>query len=194
MQNEQKKRLEKFRKVSGRLLWFTMPLLIIFTLAGTIAWMIFLFKPLGNFGLVEILAKVHNSEFIDISFKENLTFAAKSFCAAYGAITIATITYILFHFHSVLECFFDGHIFNFKTLTHARKAYKMNLWSVYFELSVQIIAIIVTALTIKEGVAIQIGHFANSVLFNAITIGFLSLLLWALEMGTDLNQDAELTI
>lgn len=194
MQNEQKKRLEKFKRVSGRLLWFTMPMLIFFSLGGSIAWLVSIFRPLGDFGIAEVMASIHDGEIFRIVFTEKLTISAKVFWVVYGATTIASMTYVLFHFHSLLECFFDGHVFKAKALSHARKAYSMNLWSLYFQLSVEVIAIIVTAWTIRQGVALQVGNLIDSILINLIIIGFLSLLLWALEMGTDLNEDAELTI
>lgn len=194
MLSERNQRIAAFRKVSGRLLWLTMPLLILFGVGGSITWIIFVCKPLGTTGLVEILSKIHDPSFFDIAFKGNLSIATKLFCAIYGAVILTTLIYVLFHFHSVLECFFDGDIFNIKALTHARKAYKVNLWSIYFGLSIQVIAIIVTALTIKEGIGMQIGYLINNAVADLVIIGFLSLLLWALEIGTNLNEEAELTI
>jgi hypothetical protein len=194
MQNEQINRIAKFRKVSGRLLWLTMPLLILFGVGGSITWIIFVCKPFGATDLVEILPKIHKDGFFIYAIKDNLTIAAKLFCAIYGAVILTSTVYVLFHFHSVLECFFDGDIFNIKALTHARKAYKVNLWSIYFGLGVEVFAIIVTALTIKEGVGMQIGYLINNAVVDLIILGFLSLLLWALEIGTNLNEEAELTI
>ena len=194
MPSERNQRIAAFRKVSGRLLWLTMPLLILFGVGGSIAWIIFVCKPLGATGLVEILSKVHDPSFFSIAFKTNLSIAAKLFCTIYGAIFLITLIYVLFHFHSVLECFFDGDIFNTKALTHARKAYKVNLWSIYFMLSIEVIAIIVTATTIKEGIGIQVGYLINNAVVDLVIVGFLSLLLWALEIGTNLNEEVELTI
>jgi hypothetical protein len=194
MPSERNQRIAAFRKVSGRLLWLTMPLLILFGVGGSITWIIFVCKPFGATDLVEILPKIHKGGFFIYAIKDNLTITAKSFCAIYGAVILTTTIYVLFHFHSVLECFFDGDIFNIKALTHARKAYKVNLWSIYFGLGIEVIAIIVTALTIKEGIGIQIGYLLNNVVVNLVIIGFLSLLLWDLEIGTNLNEEAELTI
>jgi hypothetical protein len=171
-----------------------MPTLILAALGGSISWLIFLFKPLGEIGLIELMTKAPIETFYTLAFSSKLTLGAKIFASTVGAIQVSFWVYILFHFHSLLECFFDGEIFNCKALTHARKAFKMNLICIYFEIGFQLLAVAFAIYVSEKDIEIRFTHFFGNILSNLVLIGFLSLILWALEIGTDLNEEAELTI
>ena len=55
-------------------------------------------------------------------------------------------------------------------------------------------AICTTFYATSSSVGLGINSLVTGVLLFSIELGFLSLMLWALEIGTDLNEEAELTI
>ena len=134
MATERNKRIAAFRKVSGYLIWVSMPLLILCGLIGTIGLIGLMITPQGDFSLQDLTLKatMHEST-IEWIFKEKLSLGSKIFCVAFGAIDLLMTIFILFHFQQLIEGFYRGDIFNKVSVAHARKAFKMNLYSGYFQ-------------------------------------------------------------
>jgi len=194
MNVERNKRIAAFRKVSGYLLWVSRPLLILLCVGGLMAVIGVLFVQAGNFDIHQSILKLMDdpANFGNL-ITQGLTLGSKVFFALSLAAICVPMFYMFLHLQKLIECFYDGDIFNTRALFHARAAYKINLY--------MNIAWIVFTL----GLLIYCFQFADgnlkrsfSWIWNSIVlfieIGVLSLILWALEIGTDLNEEAELTI
>ena len=195
MNVERNKRIAAFRKVSGYLIWISMPMLILTGLMGAIALLIFACLPTGNTTLIDVVINmtVINDPMAWL-WKAKLDLTSRITCIAIAGIGLYMCTYIIFYFHGLIECFYEGDIFNKVAVNHARKAYKMNLYFAYFFYGFQLMAICTTFYATSSSVGLGINSLVTGILLFSIELGFLSLMLWALEIGTDLNEEAELTI
>jgi hypothetical protein len=194
MNLERNKRIAAFRKVSGYLLLASRPLLILLCLGGLMAVIGVLFVQAGSFDIHQSILKLMDDPGNFGNLKtEGLTLGSKIFFALSLAAIFIPMFYMFLHLQKLIECFYDGDIFNARALFHARAAYKINLY-------MNIAWIILTF-----GTLIYCFQFADDNLKRSlnwlwssivllIEIGVLSLILWALEIGTDLNEEAELTI
>ncbi|MBR7746267.1 hypothetical protein [Undibacterium baiyunense] len=195
MNLERNKRIAAFRKVSGYLLWVSMPLLILCGLGGTIGLFLFLFFPLGDIGLSALAIEIaNNSDVVDWALQTKMTLFTRLVCFILGASVLSMVIYILLHFQKLIECFNAGEIFNRLAVSNARKAFKMNLYVNFLILGTQLLCVILVWSQIDKENLNRLGHLmANSFSF-LFSLAFYSLILWALEIGTDLNEEAELTI
>lgn len=195
MNLERNKRIAAFRKVSGYLLWVSTPLLIMCGLGGTIGLFLFLFFPLGDIDLSALAIEIaNNSDVVDWAFQTKMTLFTRLVCFILGASILSMVIYILLHFQKLIECFHAGEIFNRLAVSNARKAFKMNLYVNFLILGTQLLCIILVWSQIDKENLNRLGHLmANSFSF-LFSLAFYSLILWALEIGTDLNEEAELTI
>lgn len=74
MNVERNERIAAFRKVSGYLIWISMPLLILSGLGGTIGLLLFLFFPSGDIGLNALVVEIaNNSDIVDWAFQTKMT-------------------------------------------------------------------------------------------------------------------------
>jgi len=194
MNLERNKRIAAFRKVSGYLLWVSMPLLLLTCVSGVMAIIWFLSIKTGDINIQQsILEFMDGPENFGDYAKSGLTLGSKAFFTLLTITFLVPMLYVLLHFQKLIECFYDGDIFNARALFHARAAYKINLYA-------NIAWIILTFGTLIYCFQFADGNFKRSLswLWSSIVllieIGVLSLILWALEIGTDLNEEAELTI
>jgi hypothetical protein len=195
MNLERNKRLAAFRKVSGYLLWVSMPLLILCGLGGTIGLFLFLFLPSGDIALNAMAVEIaNNADVVDWAFQTKMTMFTRIACFIFGASILSMLIYILLHFQKLIECFHEGEIFNKLAVTNARKVFKMNLYVNFLVLGAQGLCIILVWSHLDAENLKRLGHFMANTLSFLISLAFFSLILWALEIGTDLNEEAELTI
>jgi hypothetical protein len=109
-------------------------------------------------------------------------------------ICIAPIFYFLlklsYHFRELIRYFSDGDIFNKKAIDHARKSL-LNGFAIYGMYLIIGFAGWIYLLTQQQNHNITMnGNFILGLIF----FGLMYLLLWALEIGADLNEESELTI
>jgi hypothetical protein len=196
MSTEREKRIAKFKKVSGYLIWVAMPLLIITALIALIIFIMFAFKPIGETGIVEIAIATTNHSKDEISWliEQRFNWTAKIFVVSTYLGACYLILKTLFHFEQLIECFYDGDIFNQKALSHARSAFNFNLMLNIVFVFLHFVFVVITIASTNHNTWIRIAALLDNLLLVAISIGFYSLILWALEIGTDLNEEAELTI
>jgi hypothetical protein len=186
MNVERNKRIAAFRKVSGYLLWISMPMLILSGLLGAISLLIFACLPKGSTTLVDVAINITMvNDPTTWLWKAKLDLTSKVACIAIAGVGLYMCTYIIFHFHGLIECFYEGDIFN---------KVAVNLYFAYFFYGCQLMAICTTFYATNSIAGLGINNLVTSVLLFSIELGFLSLMLWALEIGTDLNEEAELTI
>lgn len=97
---------------------------------------------------------------------------------------------LVYHFRELIQHFSSGDIFNKKAIDHARKALLNGLviYAVYLS----------TLLASWIYVATQSSQTTVSINADLILVlmffGLMYILLWALEIGCDLNEESELTI
>nr|WP_314860884.1 hypothetical protein [uncultured Undibacterium sp.] len=196
MSFERDKRIAKFKKVSGYLIWVAMPALIITGLIALIIFIMFAFKPIGETGIVEIAiaATNHNKDGISWLMEQRFNWTAKIFVVITYLGCCYLILKTLFHFEQLIECFYDGDIFNQKALSHARSAFNFNLLINIVLMFMHCVFVVITIINANHNIWLRIAALMDHLLIVAISIGFYSLILWALEIGTDLNEEAELTI
>lgn len=195
MQSERNQRIAAFRKVSGYLIWLSMPLLILSGVGGVIGLFVFLFFPTGDITLNALAVEIaNNSDVVNWAFQAKMTFFTRVVCFILGATLLAMLLYILLHFQKLIDCFYDGEIFNKNAISNARKAFEMNLYLNYLMLGTQVLCIaLVWSHSDAENLK-RLGYLMANFMSFMISLAFFSLILWALEIGTDINEEAELTI
>lgn len=125
--------------------------------------------------------------------KPGLTIGGKVFFSLTLLASLVPLFYVALHLQKLIQCFHDGDIFNARALFHARAAYKINLYLGIAWIVAGFGLLIYCFQFADNNFDRSINWLWNSIVFF-IELGFLSLILWALEIGTDLNQEAELTI
>lgn len=100
---------------------------------------------------------------------------------------------VAYHFRQLISHFTDGDIFNKNAIEHARKALLNALVFYGFSLSSALVAWIyyATNQTAQQPIPVAIN---GNIIFGLILFGLMYVLLWALEIGCDLNEESELTI
>ncbi len=195
MNVERNKRIAAFRKVSGHLIWVSMPLLILSGLGGIIGLFLFLFFPSGDVGLNALAIEIaNNSDIVDWAFQTKMTVLTRLVCFILGASILSMLIYILLHFQKLIDCFHAGEIFNKHAVSNARKAFKMNLYVNFLILGTQAVCIVLVWSHLDAENLKRLGYLMANSLSFLFSLAFFSLILWALEIGTDLNEEAELTI
>jgi hypothetical protein len=195
MSTKKNTHIQTFQKISGYLLWFTKPTLILFTICLFLVPLLIFIKPSGSVSIEEvILALWYEEESFSGLLDSGILFKTKILSTLAITLTFALLIYIFYHLQNLLKCFHEGEIFNKRALNFARKAYFANL--IYGILSIAIGLALCIYFTLKGTEAnffryFTWVHFSLGVLLE---IGIASLILWALEIGTDLKEEAELTI
>jgi hypothetical protein len=194
MNLERNKRIAAFRKVSGYLLWFFTPLLILTCLAGLMGVIGALSVQAGVIDIHQSIVKVMDdpTNFGDF-IEPGLTLGSRVFFALSLSAILVPMFFILRHLRKLIQCFHDGDIFNARALFHARAAYKINLYMGITWIMITFGLLIYCFLFADDNFVRSLNWLWNSIVFF-IEFGFLSLILWALEIGTNLNEEAELTI
>ena len=94
------------------------------------------------------------------------------------------------HFRALIKHFADGDIFNKTAIDHARNALFIGLVTYGLYLSINLVSWIYGA-TQNSPISVHINAYYILVL---MFFGLMYVLLWALEIGCDLNEESELTI
>lgn len=97
---------------------------------------------------------------------------------------------LIFHFRELIRHFSNGDIFNKKAIGHAQKALWNGLLIYGFYLASLIVNWFYSA-TKSSPIVVPVNlDFIGALMF----FGLMYVLLWALEIGCDLNEESELTI
>lgn len=97
---------------------------------------------------------------------------------------------IVFHFRELIRHFSEGDIFNKAAIDHARKAL-FNGLVIYGLYLLVLIGSWVWVVQHSAGVSVNVDV---SFIFALMLFGLMYIFLWALEIGSDLNEESELTI
>ncbi len=97
---------------------------------------------------------------------------------------------LVYHFRELIQHFSSGDIFNKKAIDHARKALLNGLVIYALYLSTLLASWIYVATQSSQTTVSINADFILVLMF----FGLMYILLWALEIGCDLNEESELTI
>jgi len=169
--------------------------MVVVAIGGVAFPFIMMMAPSGDLTLVAYLAKaVTVSDGFYSLLQSGITTDLKVIASVVALLFCGLLEFVLIHINKLLTCFYEGEIFNRNAIFHARRAFNLNLILVAGGLVIEILAIILSYTHSAAGGSADIGHFLGSVLDQLTWIGFFLLLLWSLEIGVDLNEEAELTI
>ncbi|CAN5683890.1 hypothetical protein BH11PSE12_BH11PSE12_15980 [soil metagenome] len=195
MVKERNARIAAFQKISGYLLCLYKPIVIFFYFILSAVVVSTIFAKNGEISLTQFLIKLSaNGDVFDMYFNTGVSLLTKLVFTTAMVIFMVICIIILYHFKKLIACFNDGNIFSRSAVHHARKAYKMNLLAGFCGYGAELAVVIVGFTYADSGNGHRLWELCTNVLGFAVEIGFLSLILWALEMGTDLNEESELTI
>lgn len=183
MNVQQHERIAQIKKVSGYvcvalkwigyLLWVFCPLLAIAILADTT----------GESRYTFLLGGV-TVENVDLSYLQRILIVLLMTLFFFFLIKLTT------HLRELMRHFSKGDIFNKAAIGHARKSLLHGLVVFGFYLSTLIAGFAYTvAKTSAVNISPNIGVVSGFLFF-----GLMYVLLWALEIGADLNEESELTI
>lgn len=179
MNVQQHERIARIKKVSGYLyvcltwirgfLWLMWPVIAIVFLFGD--------KVRLSVGVVDIN---------DVE----LTIAQRILMVAIVSVFLFLALKLTHHFRELIRHFSGGDIFNKQAIDHARKAL-MNGMVIYGLYLCTLLGSWLYSATQTSPLSVSLdGNFIMALMF----FGLMYVLLWALEIGCDLNEESELTI
>ncbi|MFZ6757167.1 hypothetical protein ACO0K9_08090 [Undibacterium sp. Ji50W] len=195
MQVQKHARIANIRKLSRYFLFLNIFAMAVVAIGGVAFPIIMVTAPSGDLTLIAYLAKAVTVKdgFYDL-LQSGITTDLKVIASVVAILSCVLLEFVLIHINKLLTCFYEGEIFNRNAIFHARRAFTLNLILVAGGLVIEISAIILSYTQSVTGGSGDIGHLLGSVLDQLTWIGFCLLLLWSLEIGVDLNEEAELTI
>lgn len=195
MNQIRKTKIQNISRVSRALLWLVTPCTFFIYFIIIFFVLFFCFVPSGALSSTDlIIATVEEDKFFHFIESKGLLFSARAFAITIFLTLFIPCIFLLKHLKQVLQCFHRGDIFNKTALTHARKAYAINLFIVLSGIAINLIGVV--AVISIEG-RVDIDYLTNWVSDSSsglIEIAISTLLIWAFELGTDVNAEAELTI
>lgn len=195
MQVQKHARIANIRRLSRYFLFLSVALMILIALGG-IGFPIFLMTvSSGDLTVTGYLARAATMDdgFFSL-FKEGLSLQLKIVASLVWVVWSVVLGKILIHINQLLTCFHEGEIFNKKAVFHAKRAFNINLIVVAATVGLDFLSILLSYIYPINGNTGDIGHFLARIFDHLTWIGFFLLLLWSLEIGVDLNEEAELTI
>jgi hypothetical protein len=121
---------------------------------------------------------------------ESLSYLQRVLFAIVFSVFFFLLLKVTYHFRQLILHFANGDIFNKKATIHARKAllYALAIYGVL--LASTVVMWIYTYIQNQFFYMVINGDY----IFGLIIFGLMYVLLWALEIGCDLNEESELTI
>jgi hypothetical protein len=179
MNIQQHERITRIKKLSRYLYW---------ALTG-IQYLLWVLWPLtliwlwaGTEGVIKLIDRS-----VDIA---SLSFLQRCLIGITVSAFLLVLLKVTYHLSQLILNFSTGNIFNKKAIGHARKAlrYALGTYAIYLGGTL--------ATWFYLYMSHQIFHVMlnGDFIFGLIIFGLMYVLLWALEIGCDLNEESELTI
>lgn len=182
MNVQQHERIARIKQISGYLYvcltWIRYPIWLVWPLLVGVA----LFGDKPNFTIVSTMIDP-----LVLSLGLRLLIAA--IISAFGLLTLK----LIHHFRALIKHFADGDIFNKNAIDHARKALLNGMLIYGLHMGTVLAEWIFGAVQAAHNTPISVTVNANFILV-LMFFGLMYVLLWALEIGCDLNEESELTI
>ncbi|MFZ6766739.1 hypothetical protein ACO0LM_06600 [Undibacterium sp. Di26W] len=195
MQVQKHARIANIRKLSRYFLFLVVAMMFMTGGGGFVLSLMIAFGPIGDLTLTGFLVKstVQDGGYFALLLS-GMTVELKVISVIAVVSFFAMIEFILIHTNQLLTCFYEGEIFNKKAVFHAKKVFNFNLILVGGGICIDFLSIILSCLNPDLGGSREVGRFIGGTIDQLVWIGFFLLLLWSLEIGVDLNEEAELTI
>ncbi len=189
-------KIRNIGRASRALLWLITPCTVFMYFMIIFFVLFFCFVPSGDLSSADLIFAILDQEegFFRLIENKGLLISARAFSITIFLYLCIPFIFLLKHLKQVLQCFYRGDIFNTTALMHARKAYAINLFIVFSGIALHLIGI-VTVLSIKGRFEFDyLTEWASGSANGLIEVAISTLLIWAFELGTDVNAEAELTI
>lgn len=196
MNQIRKTKIQNIGRTSRALLWLITPCTVFMYFMIIFFVLFFCFVPSGALSSTDLIFAILDQEegFFRLIENKGLLISARAFIITIFLYLFIPCIFLLKHLKQVLLCFYRGDIFNTTALMHARKAYAINLFIVFSGIALHLIGIL-TVLSIKGRFEIDyLTDWASESANGLIEVAISTLLIWAFELGTDVNAEAELTI
>lgn len=180
MNIQQHERISRIKKLSR---YLHLSLTCIFYLFG-VAWLlIVIFILVGTTG--------ESKFFGDIPIKNvDLTYLQRIILAMYFSFWQFFTLKLVYHFRELIRHFADGDVFNNKAIEHARKTLLNGVVIYGAYLGILLFNWVFTYIK-QPPIHVSIN---SDYILGFMFFGLMYVLLWALEIGRDLNEESELTI
>lgn len=177
------------RQLSRYFLWLT-TLVICLVPLSTLGFVMEIWTaPQGQQGILSFLSQIsHFKEVMDLT-RQGIAQEDRWMATTFVLLSSACLVWIFIQINNMLSFFYQGEIFNRQALRCAQTGFWVYLALTLCVYSLQLIAIISTS-----GSAQLWTDFADALFSELVILGIAKLLVWALEIGTELNEDAALVI
>ncbi|BBB69385.1 hypothetical protein UNDYM_5132 [Undibacterium sp. YM2] len=195
MQVQKHARISNIRKLSRYFLFLNVLTMIVVGIGAIALPIIVMLASSGDLTVMGYLSKavvVENGFFSQL--REGLSTELKVVAVLASLFFFGMIELVLIHINQLLTCFHEGEIFNKKAVFHAKRAFNINLVLVAIMFVVELIAIALSYVYPGHEATGSFTYFLGKSFDQLIWLGACLLLLWSLEIGVDLNEEAELTI
>ncbi|MBC3934145.1 hypothetical protein H8K47_02110 [Undibacterium sp. CY7W] len=177
------------RQLSRYFLWLTTSVICLLPLSalGFVVqiWM----APSGQQGILSFFSHTSDVQGMMDLARQGIAHEYRWMATTFVLLSSTCIVWIFIQLNNMLVFFYQGEIFNRQALRCAQTGFWVYLAWTFGIYSVQLIAIILTS-----GSAQLWTNFADSLFVELVNLGIAKLLVWALEIGTELNEDAALVI
>ncbi|WMW81676.1 hypothetical protein RF679_05200 [Undibacterium cyanobacteriorum] len=195
MNATRKAKIQSIGRVSQVLLYLLKPTSFLLYALGLLFLLTFSVMRPGSVSITALVtAGISGEDVFDVSKVEGLMLSTRFFCIALTSYFLLMCIFLLRHLKQLLHCFYQGDVFNLTALTHARKAYKINAMIIVSWIILHLLFAIIAMIGKGEFELNYLSSWCIDSVSELISLVISTLLLWAFELGTDLNEEAELTI
>ncbi|TXI95677.1 MAG: hypothetical protein E6Q34_02560 [Burkholderiaceae bacterium] len=195
MNTTRKAKIHSIGKVSHVLLYVLKPTSFILYAFAILMLLAFCVLPSGAISIPELIASIiARDDFIELIKNEGVLLSTRFFCMVLTLYFVILCIVLLRHLKQLMHCFHQGDVFNLTALTHARKAYKINALMIISWIGLHLLFAIIAMINKGQFEFDYLSSWCVDSLSELISLAISTLLLWAFELGTDLNEEAELTI
>lgn len=200
MQLERHTRIARIKKVSvylGKILTFSFFFMF---LADFGVPLFFVFIPTGPVGLSELMTTLGGSSANEMAaaafslIAQGLSISFKLGFCVYMVLSLFLFQLAIFHLRNLMAFYSSGEIFNKAAIIQAKKALFASVGLIVFHKFVEWFFFVFFLFHTKNGNTEGLEPLIEDSLGKLVFIGFLFISVWALEIGSDLNQESELTI
>ncbi|MFZ6872031.1 DUF2975 domain-containing protein [Undibacterium sp. Di27W] len=195
MQVQKHARITNIRKLSKYFLFLTVLAMALVAVGGITLTAIIVCSSTGDLTVPAYLAKAAAlGSRIAPFLMDGLSVELKVLAVLGCIFFFGMIEMVLMHIKQLLTCFQQGEIFNKQAVFHAKRAFNINFAFVAIMFLVELLSTAVSYVYPWNGMTGNLEGFFFKSFDQIVWLCICLLLLWSLEIGVDLNEEAELTI
>ena len=190
-------RTSAIAKVSSYLIWFTVAFICIVPILCLVAVLvIWIHAPAGDFTASQVVLQSIRTtdDFWQALGAHGVTFGARIILTLTALLIAATLEYVMVQLNQLLTCFRSGEIFNKNAVRHTRAAFHAAVFSNLFFYVVQTVTLIYSLMFFNAGHRSDFFMILANIVGDTVWVGVSLLIIWSLEIGAELNEEAQLTI